>query len=128
MNKVQMYPRTRADLVIETTGGAKLGNCYSATYYRVTSSPFRLKREQLLALNKAGVLGFGQEFDIKSQCDGKEAPAGADESVLTEVDTRMGKPTGEAPRNYRGEKIDPLPSHRYEYFVYECVARCDSGD
>jgi hypothetical protein len=119
------YPRPIPDLTIETTGGGQLGNCYSATTYRVTSLQ-RLSVEKLKALNAAGVLGFGQEFYIRSQADGKEPAAREVESACVAVDKRTGKPTGDPAINpYSGE---PYGSSKYSVYVYDCESRCDSGD
>ncbi len=112
------YPFKRPTLAIEVTGGAKLGNCYRSTTYRVTAMPHRLKLEALHKLNDIGVLGFGQEFYVRSKCDGTEEPAGHDEVQCVEEDgTPAKRPDGRA--------FEP---HRYPFFVYECESRCDSGD
>lgn len=66
----------RTLLSIQVTGGANLGRCYNATYFRVTYI-HRLSREQILKLREMQLLGYGQEFSIKSQCDGKEEPDSA---------------------------------------------------
>jgi len=119
------YPKPMPDLTIETTGGGSLGNCYSSTTWRVTSL-HRLSVKKLEALNEAGVLGFGQEFYIRSQADGKEAPAGEKESACVAVDRNTGKPTADPAINqYSGKPYEP---HKYPFFVYECESRCDSGD
>ena len=120
-----VYPKPIPDLTIETTGGGSLGNCYSSTTWRVTSL-HRLSVKTLQALNAAGVLGFGQEFYIRSQADGKEAPAGEKETPCVAVDRFTGKPTGEPAINpYSGQ---PYGSHKYPFYIYECESRCDSGD
>ena len=119
------YPKPIPDLTIETAGGGSLGNCYSSTSWRVTSL-HRLSVATLKALNAAGVLGFGQEFYVRSQADGKEAPAGEKESACVAVDRHTGKPTGEPAINSIGGQ--PYGAHRYPFYVYECESRCDSGD
>lgn len=119
-----VWLRVRPDLVIEVTGGASLGNCYSSTTRRVTSAS-RLTREQLTALYRLGLLGMGQEFYIRSTCDGTEEPAVFDDVPCVMVDDND-QPTGEPAINqYTGE---PRPPTRYDYFVYDLDTRCDSGD
>jgi hypothetical protein len=119
------YLNPRPHLVIDSTGGGSLGNCYSASLWRVTSTK-RLSTDALKALNKAGVLGFGQEFYVRSQADGKETAAGEDEVPCVTVDRRTGKPTGEPAINpYNGK---PYGSTKCPFYVYECESRCDSGD
>ncbi len=120
-----VYLNPRPALTIENAGGGSLGNCYSSAIYKVTST-VRLSAATLKALNATGVLGFGQEFYIRSQADGKEAAAGEDEVPCVTVDRRTGQPTGEPAINpYSGE---PYGSHKYPWFVYMCESRCDSGD
>lgn len=115
----------RPVLVVERTGGAKLGNCYHATYFRVTSAD-RLTRAKLDALRAAGVLGYGQGFHVKGQCDGKEAPAGVDTVPCSAVDRHTRAViSSNAINPYSGK---PYGTHDYPYFVYECEDRCDSGD
>ena len=120
-----IYKSPRPNLSIECTGGANLGNCYNASYWRVTSR-FPLKSDVLHELNKIGVLGFGQEFRILSTCDGTEQPAGFDEAPPVDVDDRTGEPTGKEPRAWNGALLTK-PSKQV-YYVYECEARCDSSD
>jgi len=123
--KSYTYPRTRPTLSIESTGGARLGNCYNASYYKVTSA-WRLTHEQLRKLNAAGVLGFGQEFTVKSQCDGKEPVAFVD--LVPCVVMEGGKVLDEPPVNPYSRTGELYKPSEYGYFVYECEARCDSGD
>lgn len=120
-----VYLNPRPTLVIEHVGGGQLGNCYSGSTWRVTSTT-KLTAAKLVALNAAGVLGIGQEFYVRSQADGKEAAAGEDEVPCVTVDRRTGKPTGEPPINpYSGNLYG---SHKYPFYVYECESRCDSSD
>jgi hypothetical protein len=63
---------------------------------------------------------------VRSQADGKEAPAGYDETPCQVVDRRTGKVLDEPPINdYSGEPIKPI---QQEFYVYDCESRCDSGD
>lgn len=123
MNKFT-YPNPRPSLVIERTGGASLGACYDESYWRITSTN-RIKKETIRQLFELGLIGFGQEFSIKSQCDGKEPPAGTDTVECVETDQRGNTLPGPAINPYSGEPYKP---YQYPYFVYECVSRCDSGD
>jgi len=113
-----VYKRERPELVIERTGGSKLGNCYYAQYYTVTSTR-QLSKEKITGLYNLGLLGYGQEFEIPSQCDGDEDPAGID--VIPCIDDETGEVA-----------INPYSEKEYEpandpYFVYETVHRVDSS-
>lgn len=123
MTKRFIYRSGRPRLAIEHTGNKTLGNCYEASYYRVTSL-WRLKLEQLQALRAAGFIGSGQYFTIVSKCDGSEEPAGHDEApCVVEVD---GKVTDEPAINeLSGVPYKPI---QQPYFVYEIDSRCDSSD
>lgn len=124
-NRSYVYMNTRPQLSVEHTGGRHLGNCYYATSYKVTSLK-RLSRETVKGLFDLGFMGYGQEFNVISPCDGKEPPAGTDEVPCTTVDRWTNKPTGEPAINpYSGLPYGPSLQ---EYFVYECESRCDSGD
>ena len=118
------YPNNRPHLTIELTGGASLGRCYSASYWRVTSR-FRRTREALVGLEKLGMIGGGQEFTIKSRCDGHEPPAGFDEIVCVELDEAGNALPGPAINPYSGEPYGPV---KQEFYVYECESRVDSSD
>ena len=79
-------------------------------------------KDQLIALNNAGVLGFGQEFGVTKSHE----PAGEDNIPCVEVDARTGEPTGrEAINPYTGV---PYAASKRPYYMYECYSRCDSGD
>ena len=49
-------------LIVEQTGGAKLGNCYHAAYFKVKSFNRELTQEQVMWLRNNGFLGYGQDF------------------------------------------------------------------
>lgn len=124
-NRSHVYRRVRPLLTIDSVGGRSLGNCYSAAFYRVTSER-RLSAENLEAMFALGLLGIGQEFYVRSQADGKEEPAIVDEVPCVTVD-ETGAPTGEPPINpYNGQPI--TGTAKYNYYVYETQANCDSGD
>ena len=119
--KQYLYRRRRPSLVIEIAGGRQLGNCYAATYFRVTSCT-QLRPDQLTALNKAGLLGLGQEFHIT----GKEEPAGEDVDACVVIDDVTGRVLDEPAVNpHTGQLYAPVVSH---FFAYEIESRCDSGD
>ena len=109
----------RPTLTVEFAGGKQLGNCYSATYYRVTSR-FKLDAKKLRALRDAGFLGLGQDFNVKSQCDGTELPAGYD--VAPMLDEETGEP---AINRLTGQ---PYAACKFEFYTYDIEDRCDSGD
>lgn len=71
------YMPPRPELTIYREGGNKLGNCYYQHIFIVESTR-QLSQENLKDLALAGFLGYGQEFIIDSQCDGKEEPSGWD--------------------------------------------------
>lgn len=140
--KSYVYRNPRPNLTIEPAGGASLGRCYSATYFRVTSlHPLSMKN--LGALREAGFLGYGQEFSARQVIDEKgsrcQVPneldwrtskdvqaTGVEDVPCVEVDDHTGKPTGNPPVNpYSGELYKPSST---PYFTYECEDRCDSSD
>ena len=109
------YRSTAPVLMIEELGGRKLGNCYYATRYRITSRGVKLTREQLHKLADAGVLGVGQEFYVRSTCDGMEEPCRRESAPCT-VDEE-------------GGHCDQ-PQHQgyvHTYYSYECERRVDSS-
>lgn len=109
----------RPDITIENAGGASLGRCYSQTNYRVTANR-RLTRAQLTGLAELGIIPVGQEFEIVSQCNGKEEPAFIDDIAPTAVD-RDGLPTATV-------RIVNVQHLKFPYWVYECYSRTDSSD
>ena len=54
-------------LIVERTGGAKLGNCYYAAYFKVKSFNRELTDDQVSWLRNNGFLGYGQEFSWKRE-------------------------------------------------------------
>lgn len=119
-----VYLSKRPHLTIELKGGVQLGNCYEASYWRVTSR-LRLTLDTLRQLHTAGVLGYGQEFYVRSQCNGSEPVALFEETIPTDVDSH-GEPTGKPALSWDGRLVSQ-PSTQ-EYYVYECEVRCDSSD
>ncbi len=101
-----------------------ISNCYSGDTWRITSTQ-RLKNETIVAMNKLGLIGFGQEFGILSQCDGKELEAGHDVAECVEITPQGTVLPGPAINPYSGEPYAPI---NYPFFVYDCWSRCDSGD
>ena len=49
-------------LIVERTGGAQLGNCYHASYFKVKSFNRELTQDQVSWLRNNGFLGYGQDF------------------------------------------------------------------
>ena len=118
-----IFHNPRPILTIEVARSMKLGHCYSGTTYRITSRQ-RQTPGTLRKLFEAGVLGFGQEFRVISQADGKEEAAGLDEcrAVLLRDNGILDLVTPAV--NWEGK---PIPVARIPYFVYETETRCDSG-
>jgi hypothetical protein len=117
MGKTCCWVNPKPDLSIQATGSTKLGRCYYEGRYKIVSY-CKLTSDQIQALWKAGFLGAGQQFGIKSQCDGKEAAAGYDV-----VEGHM--------RDDNGNRLDDPPTHgptNFYYYEYETYYRCDSGD
>jgi|SRR5690349_5508114 len=113
------YHNPRPQLAIESTYTKNLGRCYNAYGFKVVSRG-RLTQKQLQALREAGFLGYGQGFEIKSQCDGTELPAGQDEVLCVNEDGSPGL------NKYNGNK--PYPAIRQNYWVYEVEDQVDSSD
>lgn len=139
--KSYVYRNPRPQLSIELAGGANLGRCYSATYYRVTSTR-PLDAKTIRSLRDAGFLGYGQEFMFHQRLpDGNKArvpdeldwrttkdvaPSGTEMIPCVEVDDRTGEPTGNPPVNpYSGKLYEPMEQ---SYFIYDCESRVDSSD
>jgi hypothetical protein len=118
------WQQTRPKLVIERTGGGAISNCYSGDTWRIIST-FRLTKEKIVALYKLGLVGFGQEFGVLSQCDGNELPAGYDTVDCVEVTPKGEALPGPAINPYSEE---PYTSMLFPYYIYECWSKCDSGD
>ena len=128
-----IWRNPRPTLIIEHTGGRKLGRCYHESTCKVTStSP--LGPEAMEALRKARLVGIGQEFSAYQVLeDGRQVPirdvqdpSGGDDVEAIEVEEATGQPTGRPAVNaYNG---NPYPLHKFPYYVYECVTRVDSGD
>ncbi len=134
MNK-RMYINPRPLLAIELAGGRSLGNCYSATTYRITSTR-KLNMGQLVILRSVGLIGYGQEHSFTFVCaDGSRSPGpihdggmptGVDVIQCSEIDERTGSVVRCPSINpYSGIEDQP---HEEPFYVYECEDRVDSGD
>lgn len=140
-NLENVYRCDRPDLTIECTGGKNLGRCYNAVYYKVTSAR-RLLMKDLLLMREAGVLGYGQTFNVKfvdasGVRHSMNRPLGvADEEFLPptfneEVPCRVfNKLTGKlvddvAMNPYTGQPYKPM---QHGFYVYECENLIDSSD
>ena len=150
-----VYRNPRPLLTIESKGGASLGNCYSASYYEVTSL-HPLSMEDLHRLRESGFLGYGQEFRCVQIIDkdtrvavparfnvGKYVsgykpedeqypkrdsvkPSGQDDVPCQMYDRYTRQHIpGEAINPYSGK---PYGSTKSSYYVYACESRVDSSD
>lgn len=120
-----VYRNPRPQLVIESKGGRSLGRCYTASSYRIISLS-KMTAEKLQGLFRLGFIGYGQEFEIISKCDGTEEPAGIESIPCIVIDERTGAVLDEPPTNpYSGKLYEPSQS---PYYVYDTESRCDSGD
>lgn len=137
-----VWSNPRPTLTIENGGGRQLGNCYSASTYLITALR-PLDSEQIMALRKAGVLGYGQEFYVRGQeVDGRLVPVAATLDWKTRGDVKpsgidkitprvrdriTGKWLEEQPVNaYTGE---PITNERdAPFYVYVVEDRVDSSD
>lgn len=150
-----VYRNPRPLLTIESKGGASLGNCYSASYYEVTSQ-HPLSMEDLRRLRESGFLGYGQEFscvqviekdtrvrvperfnvgkyvvgykegDDKFPKSSEVTPSGKDRVPCTMMDRHTRAVIeGEAINPYSGLPYQPT---EMSYYVYACESRVDSSD
>jgi len=125
VTKSYVYRNARPSIVIESRGGKQLGNCYHASYYRVTSLR-KLTKETIDGMFRLGLIGYGQEFCILTKCDGSEEPAGTDTVPCVVIDEGTGEVIDEPAINpYSGEPYGP---NMQPYYVYDTESRCDSGD
>ncbi|SRR5579885_788987 len=149
-----VYHNDRPALVITNEAGASLGNCYSASYFEVTSTR-PLDMEDLYRLRDCGFLGFGQEFSAyqvigeeRVRVPGRFNPGryvvGYKEGDDKNPEAKDIKPTGKdvVPCKMRcrvtgdlleGQAINPYSGKPYEpietsYYVYRCESRVDSSD
>jgi len=117
MSSVYINPRPL--LQVEKTGAQGLGNCYRATYVKITSLK-KISESKIKEMYSLGLLhGGGQEFYIHSQCDGKEEATGHDE--VFSIDSETGE---RAINKYSGEVNKAL---LYPYYEYNVEYRVDSG-
>lgn len=118
MTHVFYFP-PRPDLVIQQISGGLLSRSYSETLYEITSR-HQLDAKAIALLSQAGLLGFGQAYDIvKSEVFAEAAPP-------VSVDARTGKPTGAPPVAANGQPI--TNTYDYTYHRYTIRRICDSGD
>lgn len=134
MRTHQVYRSDRPELLVERGGGARLGNCYNATYFKVTSRR-ALSLADLQALQTIGVLDAGQEFygrQVTADDDRVTVPpvldwrtrstvvaSGFDTVPCVEVDAETGKVI---------RILEAFKPSRSPFFVYECECRVDSSD
>jgi hypothetical protein len=149
-----VYRNSRPSLVITSEGGASLGNCYSASYFEVTSTR-PLDMEDLHRLRDCGFLGYGQEFSAyqvigeeRVRVPGRFNPGryvvGYKEGDDKNPEAKDVKPSGKdvvpcvmvdryTRKVIEGQAINPYSGKPYEpieasYYVYRCESRVDSSD
>lgn len=115
MDYVYRNPRPR--LLVEPNGGKKLGNCYDASYYKVTST-YPLTDANFDALFASGAIGYGQIYYRKEAVEVKEMVPCVGEINGEAVDLNPVNP-------YSGKPYGPISMPHY---IYEIETRCDSGD
>lgn len=112
------YRNERPSLAIRFVSEQNLGRCYNSYTYEITSLR-RLSREKIIGLKELGFVGSGQMFNINSQCDGKEEPAGHDTVHCVNDDGTR------AVNKYSGKLYEP---NEVPYYVYSVTHRVDSSD
>lgn len=123
--RTQVYwRRSMPILTVVAERSQSYGRCYSGTTYKVEST-IRLGKLALDSMFLNGIFGAGQEFNIKSQCDGKEEPAGFELVMAKEYDTSTWAVVNEKPTNPHGEMFPPM---KEPFYVYMVERRTDSGD
>ena len=132
MRTRQVFRPDRPELVVERCGGARLGNCYNATYYKVTSQR-ALSMGELRLLQ--AFMDSGQEFMATQVTrDGEKvpvpptldwrtrqgiAPSGTDLVPCSEVEEATDRVV---------RVIEDVKPSAFHFFVYECECRVDSSD
>lgn len=112
-----VYKNPRPRLIVKSRGGKKLGNCYSASYYTVTST-YPLSDAEFDALFASGAIGYGQVF--------YREPVVVRYEAIPCVGMEGNKVVDENPINpYSGK---PYGSTKLPYWTYKVETRCDSGD
>ena len=149
-----VYRNPRPALTITNEGGAGLGNCYSASYYEVTSNR-PLDMEDLHRLRDCGFLGYGQEFyahqvigeervRVPSRFNPGRYVVGFKEGDEKLPEAKDIKPSGKdvvpcqmyergTGKHIPGVAINPYSGRPYEpteasFYVYRCESRVDSSD
>ncbi len=111
-----IYKNSRPRLLVDSTGGKKLGNCYHASFFTVTST-FELNEVAFAALFNTGAIGYGQVFEVKSESKHQDlVPCigiDGDEVITNPVNP------------YSGNPYKPI---NIPYWVYKVETRCDSSD
>lgn len=111
-----IYKSSRPRMTVESTGGKKLGHCYTASFFTVTTT-YPLSDHEITGLFQSGAVGYGQIHQL----------------VSTETFEEMvpcigidGDKVIENPLNpYNGEPYRPI---NIKHWIYKIETRCDSGD
>ena len=130
----QYYIGPKPKLSIESNGGASLGRCYSASYFRVTAL-HPLSMEDFRRLRDCGLFSGGQEFMVRQVAENGDKVkvaetldwqsvktvnrSGFDVVGLTNVEVPGWKIIGPSTSKMTTE----IP-----YYTYEVEVRCDSSD
>jgi len=109
---------------ISYVGTRSLGRCYNEVKYRISSNK-RLSSDSIVKIYNSGVMSRGQSFEIISQCDGNETPAGRHNVPAVMVDDRTGEILSDPPVNWAGIPVEPRVEN---YWDYDVTVSIDSGD
>ena len=70
-----VWRNDKPSLAIKFLTSKNLGRCYNSYTYKITSFS-KLDGKKIGDLWRAGFLGSGQSYNVKSKCDGNEEPVG----------------------------------------------------
>lgn len=120
-----VWKSPRSQVAIQWLYTNEDGRCLTTTAYRVESL-HRLSRKTIDKLRETGLIGYGQEWCIKNQCDGFELPIGKDSVKAVEISNFTGDVVNYDPiHSYTGTKFQAKEIPYYEYLILDT---CDSSD
>ncbi len=100
------------------------GRCLATTFYKIVSL-HRLSRKFIDGVRAANLIGGGQEWCVRSKCDGTEEPAGKDLVSAIEINNMTGEIVNLKPVHSSGVYFQPIEVFYYEYLIEDT---CDSSD